>query len=97
MKAWKSCARFAERAREFSPRVDALVCGAGSLLAEDALPLFFQLLPVPHAQPLLGEHGALFQFKVFHRAGEPCLRCGQMIEKTMISSRPFYWCPNCQR
>ncbi|MEG0233647.1 MAG: endonuclease VIII [Hafnia sp.] len=42
-------------------------------------------------------HGALFQFKVFHRAGEPCLRCGEMIEKTMISSRPFYWCPNCQR
>lgn len=26
-------------------------------------------------------HGALFSFKVFHRSGEPCPRCGAMIEK----------------
>lgn len=42
-------------------------------------------------------HGALFRFKVFHRAGEPCERCGGIIEKTTMSSRPFYWCPACQR
>lgn len=42
-------------------------------------------------------HGALFRFKVFHRAGEPCERCGGIIEKTTLSSRPFYWCPACQR
>ncbi|MGY5957838.1 endonuclease VIII [Kosakonia sp. BK9b] len=42
-------------------------------------------------------HGALFRFKVFHRAGEPCERCGGIIEKTTLSSRPFYWCPGCQR
>lgn len=41
-------------------------------------------------------HGALFRFKVFHRAGEPCERCGTIIEKTTLSSRPFYWCPGCQ-
>lgn len=41
-------------------------------------------------------HGALFRFKVFHRDGEACERCGTMIEKTMLSSRPFYWCPGCQ-
>ncbi|HEI8865947.1 TPA: endonuclease VIII [Serratia odorifera] len=41
-------------------------------------------------------HGALFSFKVFHRSGEPCLRCGAMIVKTTLSSRPFYWCPVCQ-
>ncbi|MCA1913381.1 MAG: endonuclease VIII, partial [Klebsiella quasipneumoniae] len=23
-------------------------------------------------------------------------RCGGVIEKTMLSSRPFYWCPHCQ-
>lgn len=42
-------------------------------------------------------HGALFRFKVFHRDGEACERCGGIIEKTMLSSRPFYWCPYCQR
>ncbi|WBU48091.1 endonuclease VIII [Kosakonia pseudosacchari] len=41
-------------------------------------------------------HGALFRFKVFHRAGEACERCGGIIEKTTMSSRPFYWCPVCQ-
>ncbi|QHM95785.1 endonuclease VIII [Kosakonia sacchari] len=41
-------------------------------------------------------HGALFRFKVFHRAGEPCERCDGIIEKTTMSSRPFYWCPACQ-
>lgn len=41
-------------------------------------------------------HGALFRFKVFHRDGEACERCGGIIEKTMLSSRPFYWCPGCQ-
>mgnify|MGYP000544114805 CR=1 FL=1 len=41
-------------------------------------------------------HGALFRFKVFHRDGEPCERCGGIIGKTTLSSRPFYWCPGCQ-
>ncbi|MFK3708274.1 endonuclease VIII [Klebsiella sp. NPDC088457] len=41
-------------------------------------------------------HGALFRFKVFHREGEICERCGGVIEKTMLASRPFYWCPGCQ-
>ncbi|MEW5288057.1 endonuclease VIII [Erwinia papayae] len=42
-------------------------------------------------------HGALFSFKVFHRAGKLCERCGGTIEKTTLSSRPFYWCPGCQK
>ncbi|ELY5852238.1 endonuclease VIII [Cronobacter malonaticus] len=41
-------------------------------------------------------HGALFRFEVFHRAGKKCRRCGGIIEKTTLSSRPFYWCPGCQ-
>lgn len=41
-------------------------------------------------------HGALFRFKVFHRDGQLCERCGGIIEKTTLSSRPFYWCPHCQ-
>ncbi|MBN6043910.1 endonuclease VIII [Citrobacter sp. ku-bf4] len=41
-------------------------------------------------------HGALFRFKVFHRDGKSCERCGGIIAKTTLSSRPFYWCPHCQ-
>jgi len=42
-------------------------------------------------------HGAAFHFKVFHRSGTSCERCGTTIEKTTLSSRPFYWCPGCQQ
>lgn len=60
------------------------------------------LLAIPrHSYRMRGtmksaHHGAAFSFKVFHRAGKPCERCGGTIEKTTLSSRPFYWCPGCQ-
>lgn len=41
-------------------------------------------------------HGALFRFKVFHREGKPCKRCGTPIKRGMVNSRPFFWCPGCQ-
>ena len=41
-------------------------------------------------------HEAAFRLKVFHRAGKTCERCGGVIEKSTLSSRPFYWCPGCQ-
>ncbi|MBK4714484.1 MULTISPECIES: endonuclease VIII [Tenebrionibacter/Tenebrionicola group] len=42
-------------------------------------------------------HGALFRFHVFHRDGERCERCGGVIEKMTLASRPFYWCARCQK
>src|SRR5476649_335383 len=41
-------------------------------------------------------HGAVFRFRVFHRAGKACERCGRLIEKSTFAGRPFYWCPGCQ-
>lgn len=41
-------------------------------------------------------HDAAFRFEVFHRQGKACRRCGSLIEKGTLSSRPFYWCPGCQ-
>ncbi|MGM3174825.1 endonuclease VIII [Dickeya lacustris] len=41
-------------------------------------------------------HGAHFRFHVFHRDGEPCERCGELIVKSQVASRPFYACPHCQ-
>lgn len=40
---------------------------------------------------------ASFRFEVFHRQGKTCRRCGAEIEKGVLSSRPFYWCPGCQK
>ena len=37
------------------------------------------------------------RFLVHLRAGEPCPRCGTMIEKMRAAGRGTYVCPNCQR
>jgi formamidopyrimidine-DNA glycosylase len=37
------------------------------------------------------------EFKVYGRAGEPCLRCGALIEKTRAAGRGTSYCPGCQR
>lgn len=60
------------------------------------------LLSVPrHAYRMRGtmkkyHSEAAFRFEVFHRQGKRCRRCGETIEKGVLSSRPFYWCPGCQ-
>lgn len=40
---------------------------------------------------------AAFRFEVFHRQGKQCRRYGTLIEKGVLSARPFYWCPGCQQ
>lgn len=60
------------------------------------------LLAVPrHSYQMRGSmkkyhEDAAFRFEVFHRQGKECRRCGTVIEKGVLSSRPFYWCPGCQ-
>lgn len=60
------------------------------------------LLAVPrHSYRMRGtmkkyHHEAAFRFEVFHRQGKKCRRCGALIQKGMLSSRPFYWCAGCQ-
>jgi formamidopyrimidine-DNA glycosylase len=45
-----------------------------------------------------GERGAMQdEFKVYGRAGEPCPRCGALIEKTRVAGRGTSYCPGCQR
>ncbi|MDQ3206070.1 MAG: endonuclease VIII [Pseudomonadota bacterium] len=38
-----------------------------------------------------------FRMRVFGRAGEPCERCGQIIERREVGARRLYRCPDCQR
>lgn len=42
--------------------------------------------------------GGNFQnyFNVYGREGEPCPRCGTIIEKTVVGQRGTHTCPNCQ-
>lgn len=72
-------------------------------LSEAQLTAFSEaLLSVPrHAYRMRGtmkkyHSEAAFRFEVFHRQGKKCRRCGTLIEKGTLSSRPFYWCPGCQ-
>jgi len=34
---------------------------------------------------------------VYGRAGQPCLRCGQAVRRSVQAQRATYWCPGCQR
>ncbi|MGG6313710.1 DNA-formamidopyrimidine glycosylase [Paenibacillus macerans] len=44
-----------------------------------------------------GEMG-MFQhsLRMYGRKGEPCLNCGQPVEKTVVGGRGTHFCPNCQ-
>ena len=33
---------------------------------------------------------------VYHRQGQPCLRCGTTVLKRDLNGRGLYWCPGCQ-
>lgn len=45
-----------------------------------------------------GKRGSYLSFaKVFRREGQPCPRCGAMIEKTRVAGRGTHFCPKCQR
>jgi formamidopyrimidine-DNA glycosylase len=44
-----------------------------------------------------GERGTMQdEFLVHTREGEPCLRCGETIRRTVVSGRSTYFCPGCQ-
>ena len=42
--------------------------------------------------------GGHFQehFAVYGRAGQPCRRCGQPIQRILVAQRSTFFCPNCQ-
>jgi formamidopyrimidine-DNA glycosylase len=45
-----------------------------------------------------GELGSYQEFlKVYNRAGEPCLECGNLVEKIIQQQRSTYFCGNCQQ
>jgi len=47
---------------------------------------------------LWGEAGENYaHVLVYHRAGQPCLRCGTPIERVTIAQRSTHFCPNCQK
>jgi formamidopyrimidine-DNA glycosylase len=34
--------------------------------------------------------------RVYGRSGQPCLRCGETIQKSTVAQRGTHWCPRCQ-
>lgn len=44
-----------------------------------------------------GQSGSMQdEFTVYGRTGEPCLRCGQPIERAVVAARGTHYCPMCQ-
>ncbi|QQE78011.1 DNA-formamidopyrimidine glycosylase [Alicyclobacillus sp. SO9] len=44
-----------------------------------------------------GRHGGFqLQLEVYARDGQPCRRCGSLIEKTRVAGRGTHYCPQCQ-
>lgn len=44
-----------------------------------------------------GETGGFaVQLRVYDREGEPCVRCGTPVERTVITNRSAFFCPECQ-
>jgi formamidopyrimidine-DNA glycosylase len=43
--------------------------------------------------------GGAYQLRhaVYGRAGQPCPRCGRVIERTVVAQRSHFWCRRCQR
>ncbi len=47
---------------------------------------------------LWGEAGDNYDHvQVYQRDGEPCVRCGTIIERIVVAQRSTHFCPNCQR
>lgn len=45
-----------------------------------------------------GQKGNFVDFlKVYGRAGKPCKKCGQPIQKMRLAGRGTHWCANCQK
>ncbi|MEA3332722.1 MAG: bifunctional DNA-formamidopyrimidine glycosylase/DNA-(apurinic or apyrimidinic site) lyase [Pseudomonadota bacterium] len=45
-----------------------------------------------------GSEGAFArELQVYGRAGKPCVKCGQTIEKLTIGGRSTFYCPQCQK
>lgn len=45
-----------------------------------------------------GEMGMFqHQLQMYGRQGEPCIRCGQIIEKSVVGGRGTHYCPRCQK
>ncbi len=44
-----------------------------------------------------GESGSnQFQLRCYGRAGQACLRCGQVLRRRVLDGRSTTWCPSCQ-
>lgn len=83
------------RKRGHDPRLDDLVRHIREVLAEAILAGGSTLQDFAHTD---GAAGAFQQrFLVYDREGQPCMRCGQAIERLVQSGRSTFYCRHCQR
>src|SRR6185437_7022210 len=59
---------------------------------------------IEHGGTTFGRHRGLYDepgsnlehVQVYHRTGQPCLRCGAPIERIRVAQRSAHFCPQCQ-
>jgi formamidopyrimidine-DNA glycosylase len=51
---------------------------------------------IEHGGTTFGRHRNLEHVQVYHRTGQPCLRCGAPIERIRVAQRSAHFCPQCQ-
>ncbi len=59
---------------------------------------------IAHGGTTFGRHRDIYNeagvnlehLEVYHRAGQPCLRCGAPIERIVVAQRSTHFCPHCQ-
>ncbi len=82
------------RKRGHDPRLDELVAHIREILNEAILAGGSTLQDFAHTD---GAPGAFQQrFLVYDREGQPCTRCGAVIERLVQSGRSTFYCRNCQ-
>ena len=92
---WRAQLRPSRRARRLSAEGAAKLAAAIREVFEHALDNGGTTLSdFVDADGVVGENADYLW--VYDRAGKPCLRCGEMIKRSVHQGRSTYYCPTCQ-
>jgi formamidopyrimidine-DNA glycosylase len=78
--SWEEVVRLHSALRQV---LEAAIAGAGASISD-------------YRRPDGKPGAAQFEFRVAHRGGQPCPKCGTPIERIPVRNRGTHFCPRCQ-